>query len=129
MKLTVQKSELSGDIAVSGSKSHTIRGIVAALCAQGTSYLRDPLVSEDTLAALSAAELLGAKVVRHPDFWEITGTCGRFTDPGTCIDTLQTLLIAVYTGYHYSHSPFVYFAALPTLRLIFSSEYLIPLPS
>lgn len=86
MKLTVQKSELSGDIAVSGSKSHTIRGIVAALCAQGTSYLRDPLVSEDTLAALSAAELLGAKVVRHPDFWEITGTCGRFTDPGTCID-------------------------------------------
>ena len=86
MRLVSRKSVLSGKIAVSGSKSHTIRGIVAALCAEGTSVLHAPLESEDTLAALEAAELLGAKVRRFKDRWEIAGTGGRFTDPGRVID-------------------------------------------
>ena len=86
MDLTVRKSRLSGSIAVSGSKSHTIRGIVTALCAQGKSILHAPLFSEDTLATLEAAEALGARVVRKSGSWEITGTGGKFTDPGKTID-------------------------------------------
>ena len=86
MKLTVKPSVLKGEIAVSGSKSHTIRGIVAALAGTGKSFLRSPLESADTLAVLDAAKLLGAQVVCGRDFWEITGTGGRFTDPGQVID-------------------------------------------
>ena len=86
MNLTVSHSTLAGSIAVSGSKSHTIRGIIAALCAQGKSILRAPLVSEDTLATLEAACRLGATVERYTDRWEITGTGGRFRDPGSPID-------------------------------------------
>jgi 3-phosphoshikimate 1-carboxyvinyltransferase len=86
MKLTVKPSVLKGEIAVSGSKSHTIRGIVAALAGTGKSLLRSPLGSADTLAVLDAAKLLGAQVMCGADFWEITGTGGRFTDPGQVID-------------------------------------------
>ena len=86
MNLTVTPSKICGSIAVSGSKSHTIRGIIAALCADGTSILHAPLASEDTLAVLDAAVLLGAKVRRAPGFWEITGTGGKFTDPQRLID-------------------------------------------
>ena len=86
MKLTVSSSTLSGSIAVSGSKSHTIRGIIAALCADGKSILHAPLASEDTLATLDAARLLGAEVVCYPDRWEITGTNGKFKNPGKVID-------------------------------------------
>ena len=86
MKLTVKKSELTGSIAVSGSKSHTIRGIVAALASDGKCILHAPLESEDTLATLDAAELLGAKVTRFSDRWEITGTGKKFKDPGKTID-------------------------------------------
>ena len=86
MKLTVRPSVLKGEIAVSGSKSHTIRGIVAALAGTGKSRLRSPLGSADTLAVLDAAKLLGAGVECGADFWEITGTGGHFTDPGQVID-------------------------------------------
>ena len=86
MKLTVRPSVLKGEIAVSGSKSHTIRGIVAALAGTGESRLRSPLESADTLAVLDAAKLLGAEVVCGADFWEITGTGGHFSDPGQMID-------------------------------------------
>ena len=86
MKLTVKKSRLAGSIAVSGSKSHTIRGVVTALCAQGKCILHAPLSSEDTLATLEAAQALGAQVVKKAGAWEITGTGGRFTDPGKTID-------------------------------------------
>ena len=86
MKLTVRPSVLKGEIAVSGSKSHTIRGIVAALAGTGRSRLRSPLESADTLAVLDAAKLLGAEVVRGTDFWEFAGTGGHFTEPGQVID-------------------------------------------
>lgn len=42
MKLLVRPSLLRGEIAVTGSKSHTIRGIAAALAANGTSVLVAP---------------------------------------------------------------------------------------
>ena len=86
MKLLVRPSLLRGEIAVTGSKSHTIRGIAAALAANGTSVLVAPLESADTRSTLEAARLLGAKVREHDDVWEITGTGGVFTDPGRTLD-------------------------------------------
>ena len=86
MKIKVCKSILNGELAVPGSKSHTIRAIAAALMAEGKSIVRAPLDSADTRSTLEAAKLLGAKVDEFPDRWEITGTGGKITDPQQVID-------------------------------------------
>ncbi len=86
MNLKVVPSKIRGSIAVAGSKSHTIRGIIAALLAEGTSTLVAPLESADTRSTLAAACRLGATVKESSGRWEITGTGGRFTDPGAPLD-------------------------------------------
>ena len=86
MKLIVRPSRLSGAIAVPGSKSHTIRGIVAALQSGGKSVLRVPLNSDDTRSALDAARLFGAEVWEYPDRWEICGVNGKLKDPGCVVN-------------------------------------------
>ncbi len=86
MKLHITPSRLRGEIAVPGSKSHTIRGITAALASTGTCRLHAPLDSADTRSTLEAARLLGARIVKEKDCWEITGTGGEFSAPGQTID-------------------------------------------
>ncbi|MBR9698903.1 3-phosphoshikimate 1-carboxyvinyltransferase [Candidatus Woesearchaeota archaeon] len=76
MKLIVEQSRLKGEIVIPPSKSHTIRAIVIALLAKGQSIIRNPLQSEDCLAALTAAEALGAKVERKRS-WTIKGRNGK----------------------------------------------------
>ena len=73
-------SQLTGRIAVPGSKSHTIRGVVAALLSEGTSKIHAPLYSADTRSALAAAKALGAKVDETAALWSITG-CGKNFSP------------------------------------------------
>lgn len=86
MRIKVRRSQLNGDIAVPGSKSHTIRGIAIATAAHGVSTLHSPLISEDTLSALKAAEALGASIERNSDNWVIRGTGGKFSSPKEPID-------------------------------------------
>src|SRR5574344_730308 len=86
MKLTVRRSRLHGEIAVSGSKSHTIRGIVAGLLSSGTGTLVAPLESSDTRSALEAAKRLGAEVSEQPGKWVIRGTAGDCRNPGSVLD-------------------------------------------
>lgn len=74
-------SQLTGRIAVPGSKSHTIRAVVAALLADGVSEIHAPLYSADTRSALSAVKALGAKVEETASLWKITG-CGKNFTPG-----------------------------------------------
>jgi 3-phosphoshikimate 1-carboxyvinyltransferase len=85
MKIKVSQSALQGAVSVPGSKSHTIRAIIAALLAEGKSYIRNPLVSDDTESALYAARKLGAKFEDSLDndvlVWEITGTGGNLSNP------------------------------------------------
>lgn len=85
MKLKVTPSKLSGTVAVPGSKSHTIRGIAAGLIGK-VSVLHSPLVSDDTLSALHAAEAMGAKVTVAEDCWTIKGPGKRFHNPGNTLD-------------------------------------------
>ena len=79
---------MKGSVAVPGSKSHTIRGIVAGLLAEGGSTLVAPLVAQDTLSVLHAAERLGAAVDRaeRDAEWKIRGTGGRLTVPESPLD-------------------------------------------
>lgn len=86
MKLKVRKSQLNGEIAVPGSKSHTIRAVAIATAAHGTSVLRAPLVSGDTLSCLNAAQALGAGIEKADNLWTISGTGAILTAPACPID-------------------------------------------
>ena len=70
-----------------GSKSHTIRALVIATLAKGTSIIKSPLVSADTLSSLSAASALGAWIKRGDDsVWTISGTGGNLLPPAGTIN-------------------------------------------
>lgn len=90
MDLLVRRSELEGSIAVSGSKSHTIRAVVCALAAEGESIVRAPLESADTRAALEAAKLFGAIVDEQPGLWRIKGVGGKLKNPGRTVDMMNS---------------------------------------
>lgn len=78
MKLIVNPSKICGTAEVPGSKSHTIRGVLAAMLAEGQSTLYAPLQSEDTVSALNAAKKMGAFFNENPDgSWQITGFAGK----------------------------------------------------
>lgn len=85
-----RKGALSGDVIVPGSKSHTIRAVMLAALAEGTSVVHNPLPSKDGLAAMAAARALGAKVEVKENTWVITGVGGRPAAPGCVIDTMNS---------------------------------------
>ena len=87
MLLSVKPSQINGETAVPGSKSHTIRALAIASLAKGTSIIKAPLVSDDTLSCLSAACALGAWVRRGDDsMWQVIGTGGRMIEPARALD-------------------------------------------
>ena len=66
-----------------GSKSQTIRALVAAALAQGRSRLERPLESEDTISARRALEQLGVEIEAEEGRWAIEGSAGALhTAPG-----------------------------------------------
>lgn len=85
MDLKVSKSSLRGEVVIPGSKSHTIRAVVLALMANGTSVISNPLISDDTESALFASKKLGAKFTDSFEdgvlVWKIKGTGGKITNP------------------------------------------------
>ncbi len=67
-------SELNGTVRAPSSKSMTQRAIAAALLANGESIIRNPSYCDDSLAAMSIAVGLGARVEPQPDILKITGS-------------------------------------------------------
>ena len=86
MKKTIYPSAVGGSVSIPASKSHTIRAVLIAGMAEGTSTLRFPLESNDTLAAVRACGALGVDIDMHNDSWSITGTAGQLSPPATPID-------------------------------------------
>lgn len=62
MNITTSSQTLSGSIIVPGSKSHTIRALILAAMAEGTSKIHNPLPSADCRSAAQAIPLMGAAV-------------------------------------------------------------------
>ena len=62
MKAIAKKSVLSGHITVPGSKSHTIRALILAAMAEGTSHISNPLPSNDCISTAAAVGQVGGKV-------------------------------------------------------------------
>lgn len=86
MKKSIYPSGIKGSVSIPASKSHTIRAVLIAGMAEGTSTLRFPLQSNDTLAAVRACGALGVDIDMHNDSWSIKGTAGRLSPPATPID-------------------------------------------
>lgn len=69
----MQPSRLAGSIVIPASKSHTIRALLIATLASGTSRIHKPLITGDGASALNAARSLGAAVALTNDLLTITG--------------------------------------------------------
>ena len=76
MNLLVRKSSLEGSIEIPGSKSHTIRAVVIASLAKGTSRIINPLDSGDTRSAVVACRALGAEIETGKE-WVVKGFGGN----------------------------------------------------
>lgn len=71
MKIIVNKSKIHGSAAAPSSKSYTIRGLMCAALARGKSRMVNPLVSDDTEAALRVLTQIGVKSILKDELWEI----------------------------------------------------------
>jgi len=84
-RLLVQPSFLSGEVMIPASKSHTIRSLVIAALANGTSEIDSPLESADTISCAHSIEIMGAGVKKGVNQWIVKGF------PGNRIKTDQTI--------------------------------------
>ncbi|MDO8620272.1 MAG: hypothetical protein Q7R64_02905, partial [bacterium] len=60
-------TEIKGEVTPPSSKSQTIRGLIFATLAKGTSALKNPLHSQDTADAIRACRALGAEIFVKAD--------------------------------------------------------------
>jgi 3-phosphoshikimate 1-carboxyvinyltransferase len=74
MERSVDPSFVSGEVKAPSSKSMTQRAIAAAMLADGQSFLLNPSYCDDSLAAMSIALSLGARVEPETDRLKITGS-------------------------------------------------------
>ena len=91
MRVSISKSDISGQAIAPSSKSYTIRGLFCAALAKGESEIIHPLGSDDTEAALDVLSKVGVNIHRQNDSWQVKG--GHFHNPGTdlfCRDSALT---------------------------------------
>jgi 3-phosphoshikimate 1-carboxyvinyltransferase len=74
MERSLEPSAINGTLKAPASKSMTQRAIAAALLAEGQSIIHSPSYCDDSLAAMSIAVGLGARVEPHVDELRITGS-------------------------------------------------------
>jgi 3-phosphoshikimate 1-carboxyvinyltransferase len=92
MQINIQKSNIAGTIRAPSSKSYTIRGLMCAALAHGQSELVNPLVSDDTEAAVRVLRQIGVEINLEGEKLVIRG--GQFKAPQAemfCGDSAATL--------------------------------------
>ena len=91
MKLQVKTTKsLKGEILIPASKSHTIRAVVMASCADGVSELINPLFSDDTRAIINSCTALGAQIQEKDGDLIIEGFGSRPRTPDQGLDMLNS---------------------------------------
>ena len=80
---TIEK--LDAVVSVPGSKSYTQRALVISALAEGKTFLRNPLFSEDIQYMMEALRLFGAEIVSSGEDVIVKGTNGKIANPGTGI--------------------------------------------
>ncbi len=86
MYASVRSTKLAGSVPIPGSKSHTIRALLIAALADGTSKITAPLHSADTRSCLEACRALGAEIREEEGDFVVTGTGGKISAPADPID-------------------------------------------
>jgi 3-phosphoshikimate 1-carboxyvinyltransferase len=78
VRFRITPGKVGGSVTIPGSKSHTIRGLLAATLADGSSVLERPLRASDTESCVEICRALGAEVdSSRDDRWTVRGTVGR----------------------------------------------------
>jgi 3-phosphoshikimate 1-carboxyvinyltransferase len=72
---------LDARVTLPGSKSYTQRALLIAALAEGTSRLRNPLLSEDTGLMIDALRALGAGIALEDGNLIVAGTAGKIACP------------------------------------------------
>lgn len=85
MLLISRRSRLTGLVRIPASKSHTIRAIAAGSLANGSSTIRNPLISADTISAIDAYRTFGAEIQVGTDI-RIDGLSGLMRTPDDVIN-------------------------------------------
>jgi 3-phosphoshikimate 1-carboxyvinyltransferase len=73
MKAFIDSGPVSGSVIAPASKSYTIRSVITAALAEGTSIISNPLHAADTHAVIQAVRGLGARVETEKDRLIISG--------------------------------------------------------
>ncbi len=104
MKKSISPSEVRGTQAAPASKSEMQRAVAAAAIAQGRSIITNPSFCDDSVAAISIARALGAKVEVMPQRVIIDGGLSPVTDSLNCgesgLGIRMFTPIAALTGRH-----------------------------
>jgi len=90
MHFLARPAPLRGTVAIPGSKSHTIRGVLLASLAEGESVLLEPLASADTQAAVRVYQALGASFQLGEREWRIRGVGRHFRAPAAPLDVANS---------------------------------------
>jgi 3-phosphoshikimate 1-carboxyvinyltransferase len=83
LKVAISPSQPRGRVEAPPSKSVTHRMVTLGALAEGTTTIRNPLASDDTLATLNAVNMLGAQTERSQDQWTVKG--GSLTAPAKAV--------------------------------------------
>ncbi|MGA2367212.1 MAG: 3-phosphoshikimate 1-carboxyvinyltransferase [Dehalococcoidia bacterium] len=92
MRALISKSDIQGTVKAPSSKSYTLRGLICAALAEGTSEITSPLPADDTEAAREVLGKIGVRIKNGKDAWLISG--GHFKRPDSdlyCHDSAGTL--------------------------------------
>jgi len=117
LKYISTKSELSGDILIPASKSHTIRAVAIATMAEGRSILRNPLESSDARSSLRAAIEFGARVNVKKDSWTIDGVGKDISPVASFIDVANSgTTLRIFTALASLASHYIYFDGDKSIR-------------
>jgi 3-phosphoshikimate 1-carboxyvinyltransferase len=73
---------LNAEVLIPGSKSYTQRALIIASLADGKSFLRHYLISEDTGYLIEGLRSLGSEILTTEEDLIICGTGGNITNPG-----------------------------------------------
>ena len=65
--MKVPSVKLSGKITIPSSKSQTIRALLISAFSRGVSYIKHPLISDDTESCINAVKAMGADVIIDDD--------------------------------------------------------------
>lgn len=98
MQFTITPSALKGSGSVPSSKSHTMRAILFAALAHGTSTIHNILPSPDTKAMIEACSALGAGISQNGSTLFVEGTGGALQPPEGVIDVGNSGQVLRFVG-------------------------------